>query len=230
MFAPFCKHKAFSAAGLIYLYFFSTEITKKLFILWTNLNLIPCNFREPSHRAWSNSTQQLCDVRCRWRGCSGNHLGDRKHRLTRLGFSAASQVRGVDSHRRAHRASGSDSQWLSVKITHPIRVPCCLLLYFLLLGFISFSLDSLSLRSSSFFIQRAPKGALASFEELSCSASLSYKCLFPCFTIATCLPWVKSYVRKLDFKANMRKGILNPGYTPFLQLKTLVSQFASTHP
>lgn len=30
---------------------FSTEIIKKLFILWTNLNLILCNFREPSHRA-----------------------------------------------------------------------------------------------------------------------------------------------------------------------------------
>lgn len=184
MFAPFCKHKAFSAAGLIYLYFFSTEIIKKLFILWTNLNLIPCNFREPSHGAWSNSTQQLCDVRCCWRGCSGNHLGDRKHRLTRLGFSAASQVRGVDSHRRAHRASGSDSQWLGVKITHPIRVPCCLLLYFLLLGFISCKLRLPFTQKLQLFDPASSKrcfgqlwrAVLFSFSQLQMLISMFYNC------------------------------------------------------
>lgn len=99
----------------------STDVINKLFILRTNPTLILCDFRESSDRTGSNSTQQLRDVCCCWRGCSSKHFGDRKHRLARLGLSAASEVRGVDSHRRARRASGSVSQWLGVKITHPVR-------------------------------------------------------------------------------------------------------------
>lgn len=41
----------------------------------------------------------------------------------------------MDSHRRARRASGSDSQWLSVKITHPIRGALLLTALFPALGF-----------------------------------------------------------------------------------------------